>query len=480
MNRALSKSALWPSDKLALMSLPERFNRVLAENSPSAQLAELFAAAGFDIYLVGGSVRDSFLGVETNDLDYATVARPDAIKKIVAPWADEMFSIGETFGTIGAIKGVHLIEITTFRNEIYRTDSRKPSVSYSDDIETDLSRRDFTANAMALKLGPEPSLVDPFGGLADIAGKRLRTPLAPEVAFEDDPLRMLRLYRFVSQLGFEADQETLDATKAMASRLEIISAERIRDELTKLLAGENVEEGLWGLVDAGLAEHFLPELPALALEVDPDHHHKDVLAHTIAVVGKAPGGADVKVRLAALLHDIGKPATRSFENGRVSFHHHEVVGARMARDRLRELRFSREMVKDVQQLVYLHMRPHTFKMGWTDRAVRRYVRDAGHLLDELNLLVRCDVTTRNERRERQIQRQIDELEDRIAELSEKEELAAMRPPIDGNDVMEYLGLEPGRQVGEAMRMLLEHRIDHGPYTEAEAHDLLDAWQAERG
>jgi poly(A) polymerase len=461
------------------MAFPERFNRVLEDGSPSAQLAALFAAADFDLYLVGGSVRDSFLGIETNDLDYTTNARPDDIKRIVSPWADEMFSVGETFGTIGAIKGAHLIEITTFRNEIYRSESRKPSVSYSDDVETDLSRRDFTANAIALRLGAEPSLVDPFGGLADIAAKRLRTPLAPEIAFEDDPLRMLRLYRFVSQLGFKADPEAVKATRAMAGRLEIVSAERIRDELTKLLAGDEVEEGLWGLVDAGLAQHFLPELPALALEADPDHHHKDVLAHTIAVVGKAPPGTDIKVRLAALLHDIGKPATRSFESGRVSFHHHEVVGARMARDRLRELRFSREMVKDVQQLVYLHMRPHTFKMGWTDRAVRRYVRDAGHLLDELNLLVRCDVTTRNERRERQIQRQIDELEERIAELAEKEELAAMRPPIDGNDVMAYLDLAPGRSVGEAMDMLLEHRIDHGPYDEEEAHRLLDEWHDQR-
>lgn len=459
-----------------IMSVPPRFSRVLDPDGPSAQLAALFAAAGFDLYLVGGSVRDAFLGLEdTNDLDYTTSARPGDIKQILAPWADELFAVGEMFGTIGAIKGRHLIEVTTFRDEIYRTGSRKPEVTFSNDIETDLSRRDFTANALALRLGDSPQLVDPFGGLDDLLARRLRTPLAPEVAFEDDPLRMMRLYRFVSQLGFEPDVAAVAATKSMAERLTIVSAERIRDELVRLLEGEHVVDGLWGLVDSGLAEQFLPELPALALEVDPDHRHKDVLAHTIAVVAKAPPHATI--RLAALLHDIGKPATRNFEGGRVTFHHHEVVGARMARDRLRQLRFPKETVKDVQQLVYLHMRPHTFKMGWTDRAVRRYVRDAGHLLDELNVLVRCDITTRNERRAQQIQRQIDELEERIEELSQQEELAAMRPPIDGNAVMAYLGLEPGPKVGEAMNLLLEHRIDHGPYSAEEAYALLDTWWA---
>ncbi len=461
------------------MSLPARFGRVLDSDAPSSQLAQLFAADGFDLFLVGGSVRDAFLKTRLeDDLDYATDARPADIKRIMAPWADDLFSVGETFGTIGAIKGGHHIEVTTFRAEVYRSESRKPEVSFSDDIETDLSRRDFTANAMAMRLGERPELIDPFGGLGDIAVKRLRTPLAPEIAFEDDPLRMMRMYRFVSQLGFEPDDTAVAATLRMADRLAIVSAERIRDELIKLLQGEHVEVGLWGLIDTGLAEQFLPELPALALEVDPEHHHKDVLAHTIAVVGKAPRDDDVRLRLAALLHDIGKPDTRQFEGKRVTFHHHEVVGSRMARDRLRELRFPKEIVNDVQQLVYLHMRPHTFKMGWTDRAVRRYVRDAGNLLTELNTLVRCDITTRNERREQQIQRQIDELEERIEELGQKEELAAMRPPIDGNAVMAHLGIEPGRRVGEAMEMLLEHRIDHGPYEEEEAFALLDAWWAE--
>ncbi len=462
------------------MSLPTRFSRVLDPDGPTSQLAELFQAEGFELFLVGGSVRDAFLGSgEDNDLDYTTIARPADIKRIMSPWADELFAVGEAFGTIGAIKDGYHIEVTTFRAEVYRADSRKPEVSFSQDLETDLSRRDFTANAMALKLGSEPGLIDPFGGLHDIADKVLRTPLAPEIAFEDDPLRMLRMYRFVSQLGFTPDESAVEATRSMADRLSIVSAERIRDELIKLLQGERVEEGLWGLIDSGLAAQFLPELPALALEVDPEHHHKDVLAHTIAVVGKAPPNENVRLRLAALLHDIGKPATREFEGGRVTFHHHEVVGARMARDRMRELRFPKDVTSDVQKLVYLHMRPHTFKMGWTDRAVRRYVRDAGHLLAELNTLVRCDVTTRNERREQQIQRQIDELEERIEELGQKEELASMRPPIDGYAVMAHLGIEPGRQVGEAMDMLLEHRIDHGPYDATEAFALLDAWWKQR-
>ncbi|NND13407.1 MAG: CCA tRNA nucleotidyltransferase, partial [Acidimicrobiia bacterium] len=424
------------------MSLPARFSRVLDPNAPSSQLAELFLGEGFDLFLVGGSVRDAFLGSgEDNDLDYTTIARPADIKRIMSPWADELFAVGEAFGTIGAIKDGYLIEVTTFRAEVYRAESRKPEISFSDDIETDLSRRDFTANAMALKLGSEPALIDPYGGLSDIAAKVLRTPLAPEIAFEDDPLRMLRMYRFVSQLGFTPDESAVAATRSMADRLSIVSAERIRDELIKLLQGEHVEEGLWGLIDSGLAEQFLPELPALALEVDPDHHHKDVLAHTIAVVGKAPPNEDVRLRLAALLHDIGKPATREFEGRRVTFHHHEVVGARMTRARMRELRFPKDDIQDVSQLVFLHMRPHTFKMGWTDRAVRRYVRDAGPLLEDLNELVRCDVTTRNEKRARSISRRIDEMEQRIEELAAKEELDAIRPPIDGNSVMKHLGLE---------------------------------------
>ncbi|NQV05025.1 CCA tRNA nucleotidyltransferase, partial [bacterium] len=356
-------------------------------------------------------------------------------------------------------------------------ESRKPRVTYSDDIETDLSRRDFTVNATALRLLPEPEVIDPHGGLVDLGRGILRTPLDPEISFGDDPLRMLRLFRFRSVLGFDADPTALAAVDGMSGRLDIVSAERIRDELDKLLVGEHVEAALRGMVESGLAGRFIPELPALAMERDPQHHHKDVLAHTFAVIGKCP--PDRITRLAALFHDVGKPATREFGGGGVSFHHHEVVGARMTRSRMKELKYPRDDVTDVSQLVYLHMRAHTFKLGWTDRAVRRYVRDAGSLLDELNTLVRCDVTTANERRARQIQRGVDELEERIATLRETESLEAIRPPIDGHAVMEFLSIPPGPVIGEAMDMLLEHRLDEGPYSEETAFDLLRSWADER-
>jgi poly(A) polymerase len=355
-------------------------------------------------------------------------------------------------------------------------------VEFSDNIETDLSRRDFTVNAMAIRIptqpGDEPEMVDPYNGLADLAAKVIRTPVDPRVSFGDDPLRMLRLFRFVATLGFAPDAAAAGAVATMRQRLDVISAERIRDELTKLVVGEYVADGLWGLVHSGLAGEFLPELAALELEQDPLHRHKDVLAHTIAVVAKT--SPDATLRLAALFHDVGKPATREFGPQGVSFHHHEVVGARMTRERMRALRFPKEMVRDVSQLVFLHMRPHTYKMGWTDSAVRRYVRDAGDLLPRLNELVRCDVTTRSEKRARAIARRIDELEQRIEELREQEEIDSLRPPIDGNEVMAYLGLAPGPAVGEAMRLLLEHRIEHGPYDPDEARRLLDEWWASRG
>jgi poly(A) polymerase len=390
----------------------------------------------------------------------------------------EVYTVGKEFGTIGAIVDGVICEVTTFRDEIYRDDSRKPRVTFSDDIATDLSRRDFTVNATALRLLPEPEIVDPFGGLVDLGRGVLRTPLDPEISFGDDPLRMLRLFRFVSGLGFEPDKEAVAAVRAMGERLRIISAERIRDELDKLMVGEHVEDALWGVLDTRLADEFLPELPALAMQRDPQHHHKDVLAHTVAVVAKCP--PDRITRLAALFHDIGKPDTREFAEGGVSFHHHEVVGARMTRARMRELRYPKDDIAEVSDLVYLHMRAHTFKLGWTDRAVRRYVRDAGSQLDRLNALVRCDVTTRNAKRARSIQRRIDELEERIADLRQREELDAIRPPVNGNDVMQFLGIEPSPLVGEAMDMLLEYRLDEGPYSEEQAFELLRSWAAERG
>lgn len=445
---------------------------------PPVQLGERFASAGYQIYLVGGSVRDAFLDRrEDMDFDFATDARPDDIERLLSAWADSVYTVGKAFGTVGAIKDGHTVEVTTFRKEVYRDDSRKPRVEFSDDITEDLSRRDFTVNAMAISF-PDVEPVDPHGGALDLARKVLRTPLAPEISFSDDPLRMLRLFRFQATLGFEPDPAAIQAVKEMADRLQIVSAERIRDEFSKLIVAEDPGPALENLVETGLADRFIPELPALNMEMDPVQRHKDVLAHTIAVVQKT--SPDLVLRLAALLHDIGKPETREFGPQGVTFHHHEVVGARMARKRLRELKYPKQIVSDVSQLVFLHLRPHTFEMGWTDSAVRRYVRDAGHLLDRLNELVRCDVTTANQKRARTIQRRIDELEERIAELAEQEELAKLRPPINGRDVMEYLGIEPGPLVGEIMDMLLERRIEEGEYSPEEAYAAVRRFALERG
>ena len=443
------------------------------------QVARAFDEAGFELYLVGGSVRDALMDRtrEQAEFDFTTPARPDDIERVMKTIARGVVTIGKEFGTIGGLVDDVPVEVTTFRSEMYRDDSRKPVVEFSDDLTEDLSRRDFTVNAMALRLLPEPEMVDPHGGLMDLGSGMLQTPLDPHVSFADDPLRMLRLYRFAATLGFTPDRITEAAAEEMRERLLIVSAERIRDELDRLIVGEYVEAGLEGIVRSGLADVFLPELPALGLQQDPLHRHKDVLAHTIAVVAQCP--PDRITRLAALFHDVGKPETREFGDGGVSFHHHEVVGARMTRGRMRELRYSKDDIEAVSDLVYLHMRPHTFKMGWTDRAVRRYVRDAGALLDRLNTLVRCDVTTRNEKRARQIQNRIDELEERIAVLREQEELDALRPPIDGNRVMEILGIPPGPMVGDVMDMLLEHRLDEGPYSEEEAERLVREWAASR-
>ena len=457
--------------------IPRRLEFLKDQNLPPSQLAVRFADAGEQLFLVGGSVRDAFLGRDVDDFDFATSASPDTIVTLLEGWADVTYNVGAAFGTIAARKDGHTVEVTTFRNEIYRDDSRKPSVTFADNIETDLSRRDFTVNAIALSMTDfEP--FDPHGGLADLALKLLRTPLDPEVSFGDDPLRMLRLFRFQATLKFTPDSSAVDAVRRMAGRLEIVSAERIRDELSKLMVASAPGDALNMIVETGLAEFCLPELPSLAMEQDPMHRHKDVLAHTFAVVDKA--SPDLTLRLAALLHDIGKPDTREFGPRGVTFHHHEVVGARIARRRLRELRFPKEMVSDVGNLVFLHLRPHTLKLGWTDAAVRRYVRDAGPLLERLNELVRCDVTTANQRRENAIQTRLDELEARIIELSKKEELSKLRPPLDGNQVMSYLGLDPGPQVGEVMDILLEKRIDDGPYSPIEAFSVVREWALSKG
>lgn len=458
--------------------IPDRLRWLTAPGSVTIELGERFRASGHELYLVGGSVRDALLGRPHEDLDFATDARPEEVKGIVAGWADSVYTVGEAFGTVAARREGQTYEITTFRNDIYREASRKPTVTFSERIEDDLARRDFTVNAMALRL-PDAASVDPYGGLADLAAGRLRTPLDPHVSFSDDPLRMLRLFRFQATLGFLPDAAAEAAVAEMAARLRIVSAERIRDELSKLVVAPDPGPALRGLVRTRLIDEFLPELPRLAMEQDPVHTHKDVLAHTIAVTAKTSPG-NLRLRLAALLHDVGKPDTRTFGRRGVAFHHHEVAGARIARHRLRELRYPRDVVEDVSRLVFLHLRPHTLKMGWTDSAVRRYVRDAGPLLADLNELVRCDVTTANAARAEAIQRRIDELEVRIAELAEREELSRLRPPIDGHQIMAYLGIPPGPQVGEIMDVLLERRIEEGPYPAAEAFDTVRLWAVERG
>ena len=456
--------------------ISERLAAYVAPGRPTRELTDRFTGAGHRIYLVGGCVRDLVLGRPNDDVDLTTDARPDEIERIVRGWADAVWLQGQAFGTVGCAKDGVRFEITTFRADVYHPDSRKPVVAFGDDIETDLSRRDFTVNAMALSL-PDAAMVDPFDGLGDLAAGRLRTPLAPEVSFTDDPLRMLRAARFVATLGLTPDPELVAAVERHRERMAIISAERIRDELSKLLLAEDPSEGLWLLARTRLSDEFLPELNAMELEQDPIHRHKDVLAHTIAVVGNTR--PELLVRMAALLHDIAKPRTRSYGPNGVMFHHHEVVGARMARQRLRELRYPNEFVEEVAQLVFLHLRFHTYRMGWTDRAVRRYVRDAGPLLEPLNHLVRCDCTTRNVNKAKALARRMDELEARIAELREQEELDAIRPPLDGRQVMAFLGVAPGKVVGEALAFLLDLRLDEGPMAEDDAYGRLEAWAAER-
>jgi poly(A) polymerase len=455
--------------------IPERLAPLIEEAS---ELAERFSAAGRHLYLVGGTVRDAIVdpGGEAGDLDFTTDATPVQVEGIVSGWADAVWLQGKAFGTVGFLHHGRRNEVTTHRAEVYRPESRKPVVRFAGDIETDLSRRDFTVNAMALRL-PKVELIDPFGGLQDLAERRLRTPLQPDVSFSDDPLRMMRAARFIAGLGLRPDADLVEAVGRLHDRLRIVSPERIRDELDKLLVVERPTDGLWFLCDTGLASEFLPELPALALEQDPVHRHKDVLAHTIAVVERA--GPDRLLRLAALLHDIGKPATRRFGPGGVSFHHHEVVGARMARERLRALRYPNDEIDVVARLVELHLRFHTYRMGWTDRAVRRYVRDAGPLLDRLNELTRADCTTRNAAKARALARRMDELERRLGELRASEELDAMRPDLDGHQIMEQLQLAPGPEVGEARNFLLELRVDEGPLGEAEARRRLARWWEER-
>ena len=460
--------------------IPERLAPILDAVRP---LAARFDAAGHRIYLVGGIARDLVVGRPLGgDIDLTTDARPEVTTELVRGWADAVWDQGARFGTVGLKRGDVTLEITTHRAEAYQPDSRKPEVAFADDIASDLARRDFTVNAMALRVtgeaGEEPELIDPFGGVADLAAGVLRTPLAPEESFSDDPLRMLRAARFIAGYGLRPQPELVEAVERLVGRLEIVSAERIRDELSKLLVVDDPSDGIWFLVDVGIAAVVLPELPAMRVEQDPIHRHKDVLAHTIAVVAKTQ--PELLVRMAALLHDVGKPKTRAIGPKGVSFHHHEVVGARMARDRLRALRFPNDQIEAISQLVYLHLRFHGYSDEvWSDAAVRRYVRDAGPLLDQLNELTRCDCTTRNERKAKMLADRMDALEVRIAELREREELDAIRPDLDGQAVMTHLGIGPGPAVGEALTMLLEARLEEGPLGPDQAYRRLDDWWAAR-
>ena len=466
----------------ALKNLSDNTNNPLFD-----VLGDAFDAAGEELSLVGGPVRDAILGRVALDLDFTTSADPDKILKILKPLASATWDVGREFGTIAAQIGDHKIEITSYRADSYDKDSRKPTVEFGDNLEDDLRRRDFTVNAMALRL-PSKTFVDPHQGLRDLMLETLRTPAAPEISFSDDPLRMMRAARFTSQLGFELDPAAFAAMRDMASRIEIISAERVRDELSKLLISKNPQPGLELLVESGIAELVLPELPALRLEVDEHHHHKDVYQHSLTVVAQAISlepqygfDRDLTLRLAALLHDIGKPATRKLEQGgSVTFHHHDVVGAKLAKKRLTALRFDNDTIKAVCRLIELHLRFFGYSdQQWSDSAVRRYVRDADDQLMRLHILTRADVTTRNQRKADRLAHAYDDLEARIKVLAEQEQLDAMRPDLDGEEIMQLLGIKPGREVGQAYNFLLELRLDEGAVGKDEAKKRLLEWWPNR-
>jgi poly(A) polymerase len=480
---------------------PEILRAAVAHLAPLlpvlTELGDRFAAGGHELALVGGPVRDAFLARTSGDLDFTTSASPEETEAILADWGDAHWGMGREFGTIGARKGADTVEVTTYRADAYDGTTRKPVVAFGDNLQDDLVRRDFTVNAMALRL-PDLDLVDPYGGVIDLAARRLRTPSAPEVSFSDDPLRMMRAARFVAQLGLVPAPEVLTAMTEAAGTLQIVSAERIRDELVKLVLGEDPVAGLRVLVDTGLADQMLPELPALRLEIDEHHRHKDVYEHSLTVLEQAidlegvpgPGSdeqdhpvprPDLVLRLAALLHDIGKPRTRRFEDkGGVSFHHHDVVGAKLAAKRLKALRFDKATTQSVARLVELHLRFHGYGDGqWSDSAVRRYVTDAGPHLQRLHRLTRADCTTRNQRKATRLRRAYDDLEVRIDELLEQEELGKVRPDLDGNEIAEVLGIAPGPVLGEAYRHLLQVRLDEGPLDKQEAAQRLRAWWAVR-
>lgn len=461
----------------------------LADNPIVATLAEAFAAAGFELAVVGGPVRDALLGRPTHDLDFTTNARPDDILQIVTPISTARWDIGREFGTIGARISGEQVEITTYRSDEYDGETRKPVVAFGDTLEGDLVRRDFTVNAMALRV-PGPQLVDPTGGVEDLVGRVLRTPIDPTVSFGDDPLRMMRAARFASQLEFDVVPRTLEAMSALRDTISIVSAERVQSELTRMLQTDDPVRGIRILVDTQIAEIVLPEIPALRLEVDEHHHHKDVYEHSLTVLSQAvalererhpDAEPDVRLRLAALLHDIGKPQTRKLEaGGGVTFHHHDVVGSRIARKRLQALKFDNDTISAVTQLIEQHLRFFGYSEGaWSDSAVRRYVRDAGEHLERLHILTRADVTTRNKRKATRLRTAYDDIENRIAVLREQEELDSIRPELDGNRIQQILGIAPGRDVGQAYKFLLELRLDEGVLGEDEAESRLRTWWSAR-
>jgi poly(A) polymerase len=449
------------------------------------QLADRFATAGHSLYLVGGSVRDALLDRRVTDLDFTTDARPPQVQRLLAGWVDAMWDTGIAFGTVGARVRDQTVEITTFRSDAYDRVGRNPEVTFGDTIEGDLVRRDFTVNAMAVDVLNQ-AFVDPYDGMSALVAGLLDTPASPESSFADDPLRMLRAARFASQLGFVPADRVIDAMTRMAEQITRITAERVQAELSKLMLGTWPERGIELLVDTGLAGHVLPEVPAMRLEIDEHHQHKDVYQHSLVVLRQAidqeADGPDLVLRLAALLHDVGKPGTRRYEaGGGVSFHHHEVVGAKLVRKRLHALRYSKEIIEDVASLVYLHLRFHGYGKGeWTDSAVRRYVTDAGPLLPRLHKLVRADCTTRNRRKAAALRASYDGLEQRIAELAKAEDLARVRPDLDGNEIMRLLDLPPGPLVGQAWRFLKELRLDNGPLPHDDAVAALVEWARERG
>jgi len=463
----------------------------------AVELGELFAAAGFELALVGGTVRDLLLNRPSTDLDFATSALPDETEALLRKWTGApgcetvgVWDIGKEFGTIGARRDDVIVEITTYRTDEYDSHSRKPGVAFGKTLDGDLSRRDFTVNAMAIRL-PSQAFVDPFGGLGDLMKKLIRTPVTPQQSFSDDPLRMMRAARFAAQLGFSVVPDTAEAISEMASRLQIVSAERIQAEFNKLMLSDNPKAGLEVLVDSGLAEYFLPELPALQLEIDEHHRHKDVYRHSLQVLDQAIAQEtddsgpvphpDLVLRLASLLHDAGKPATRRFEKGGgVSFHAHDVIGARIIKKRMKALKYDKQTTTDVCRLIELHLRFHGYGKGeWTDSAVRRYVTDAGPLLERLHMLTRADCTTRNVRKAQQLWETYDELEHRITALRLQEEIDAIRPDLDGNQIMGILGVPPGRIVGEAYKYMLALRMERGPLTEEEAIKELKDWYETR-